>query len=99
MANNHTQTLQKVTNTETTLFLISYILFSTSKNDFLPNELLPFSGIPLLYNFWLLTKHYKLVRLINAEPHPKKRQLSFRFYLNVFMDVLLMVLIVYEILK
>lgn len=98
MKNNNTQALQKIIDTEIVLFLIGYILFSTTKSEFLPKEYLPFSGIPVLLNFWILTKHTKVMNALISEGHPKKRSLQRRFYVNVFMDVLLMALIIWEIL-
>ena len=59
---------------EVALFLVGYILFSTTKNDLLPSELLPFSGIPVLINFWLLSEHFNLMKQIIAEVHPNKVQ-------------------------
>ena len=98
MESKHTQALQKIIDTEIVLFLIGYILFSTTKSEFLPKEYLPFSGIPVLFNFWFLTKHAKVMTALISEGHPKKNALQRRFYVNVFMDILLMALIVYEVL-
>ena len=98
MESKNTRALQKIIDTEIFLFLIGYIFFSTTKSEFLPKEYLPFSGIPVLFNFWFLTKHAKVMNTLISEGHPKKRSLPRRFYVNVFMNVLLMALIVYEVL-
>ncbi|GEM_PF-4649987 len=97
MESKHTQALRKIMDAEIVLFFIGYIIFSTAKNDLIPRELLPFSGIPVLINFWLLTKHFNLMKQIVSEDHLNKSSVQRRFYLNAFMDGLLFILILWEI--